>query len=448
MGKIDNKLNGARNLGILGNTALKQADNFKPKDPETLYRFGLDKSSRFDLALSGLAKKTNADVELYRLKRPANDVISVMGNLDFRFVSAATRDANLQLMAASKRKGNKNENIALSSLESGDYVIRVLGRSGKSRYGLGVVATAIGSLEPNKTEPVKNIGSIITDTVAPTATLNAANLSTGDSSTYDFTVTYTDNKAVNVASFDNNDVQVTGPNGFNQLATFLSVNDSSNGNPRTVTYRITAPGGSWDNTDNGSYSVALQGSQVSDTSDNFASAASLGSFLANIPLPRRVIQYSGGSNGPLRTYWLGLNVLEPYDPQSKRFDHPVESFEFLYATSDTKTPLVAQPIQFEASYLSGKVYDQKNSPFANSFASRSGVIYTTAITTKEKTVKLLSGETITMKGELVFLEETGDPVALLNASNQLEQLFDSKPPMALRLSIDPGSGFDIFGELG
>jgi len=76
MGKADNKLSGARNLGILGTSPLGQADKFKPKDPETLYRFGLDKSSRFDLSLSGLVKKTNADVEIYRFKRPANDVIS------------------------------------------------------------------------------------------------------------------------------------------------------------------------------------------------------------------------------------------------------------------------------------------------------------------------------------------------------------------------------------
>jgi hypothetical protein len=70
MPKVDSKLNGARSLGILGAAPLGQTDQFKPKDLETLYRFSLDKSSRFDLALSGLAKKTNADVELYRFKNP------------------------------------------------------------------------------------------------------------------------------------------------------------------------------------------------------------------------------------------------------------------------------------------------------------------------------------------------------------------------------------------
>jgi hypothetical protein len=66
MPRADNRLNGARNLNVLGVATVSQSDKFKPKDIETLYRFRLMGSGRWDATLSGLAKKANADVELYR----------------------------------------------------------------------------------------------------------------------------------------------------------------------------------------------------------------------------------------------------------------------------------------------------------------------------------------------------------------------------------------------
>ena len=79
-------------------------------------------------------------------------------------------------------------------------------------------------------------------------------------------MTYADNVAVNVSTLDSNDVRVTGPNNYSQLATFLSVDNASNGTPRTATYQITAPGGTWDPTDNGTYILVVQAGQVADTS--------------------------------------------------------------------------------------------------------------------------------------------------------------------------------------
>ena len=119
------------------------------------------------------------------------------------------------------------------------------------------------------------------DSTAPTASLTAGNLTSGGG-TYTFTVTYSDNIAVNVSTLNSSDIVVTGPNSFSQAATFVSVDTNSNGTPRTATYRITAPGGTWDLTDNGTYTIALQASQVADTSGNFAAAGSLGTFAVNI----------------------------------------------------------------------------------------------------------------------------------------------------------------------
>jgi hypothetical protein len=200
-------------------------------------------------------------------------------------LSSATRNANLQLLATSKRRGNRNENLA-TNLDSGEYVVRVLGRSGTSRYRLQVAATAI-ILPPPPPPPV--------DTTAPTVSLSATAPVKG-ASIYDLTVIYSDDIALDANSFDNNDIQVIGPSGFSQMATRVPGNVSTNGNSRTVVYQITAPGGAWDGGDNGSYSIALKTDQVSDTSGKFAAAVNLGDFL--VDFPRRTLQYSGTSDSP------------------------------------------------------------------------------------------------------------------------------------------------------
>jgi large repetitive protein len=83
--------------------------------------------------------------------------------------------------------------------------------------------------------------------------------------------------AIDVSSLDSNDILVTGPNSYSQTATFVSVNNTTNGTPRTATYRITAPGGTWDNADNGTYTVQMK-NQVRDTSNNYVAAGNLGTF--------------------------------------------------------------------------------------------------------------------------------------------------------------------------
>jgi hypothetical protein len=75
---------------------------------------------------------------------------------------------------------------------------------------------------------------------------------------------------------------VTGPGGFDQLATLVGVTPAGNGTPRTATYQITAPGGAWDTGDNGTYTVALEANQVIDTARNPIGATALGSFLVSL----------------------------------------------------------------------------------------------------------------------------------------------------------------------
>jgi len=125
----------------------------------------------------------------------------------------------------------------------------------------------------------------IGDTTAPTAALTASDITTVGGTNHVFTVNYQDDTVIDVSSLDNSDIRVTGPNGFNQLAVLVSVDNNTDGAPRIATYRIDAPGGSWDPADNGVYAVSIAADQVSDTANNYVAAGQLGSFTAALVLP-------------------------------------------------------------------------------------------------------------------------------------------------------------------
>jgi hypothetical protein len=118
----------------------------------------------------------------------------------------------------------------------------------------------------------------------PRGSLSAPNVTSTGGTTHTFTVTYTDDVAVDVSSLGTGDVRVSGPNWYSQVATFVGVNSSTNGTPRVATYRVTAPSGGWTSAANGTYTVSLVASQVRDTAGTYAAAATLGSFQVSVPV--------------------------------------------------------------------------------------------------------------------------------------------------------------------
>lgn len=117
------------------------------------------------------------------------------------------------------------------------------------------------------------------DTTAPKATLGKLTPVDAGAGTYEFTVTYQDNRAIDASTIDGSDIRVTGPGGFDQIAQFVSVSAAPTiGSSRVAIYRINAPGGVWDSSDNGVYSIALQSAQVRDTANLNVPAATLGSL--------------------------------------------------------------------------------------------------------------------------------------------------------------------------
>jgi hypothetical protein len=143
----------------------------------------------------------------------------------------------------------------------------------------------------------------VLDTTPPTvSSYNAPGVTTAGGTTETFTVTYADNVAVKVSTLDSSDVRVTGPNGYSQLATFVSVDNNSNGTPRTATYQIPASGGTWDSADNGTYTLTVQSGQVSDTGGNYMATTTVGSFIVNVPVAAPTVTVKspcGGENWPL-----------------------------------------------------------------------------------------------------------------------------------------------------
>ena len=97
-----------------------------------------------------------------------------------------------------------------------------------------------------------------------------------------FSIRYADNTGIDTSSLDDQDLTVTGPNGFSAAAFLVAVDTTSNGTPRFATYRFTPPGGSWDLADNGAYSISMNEAEVSDTGGAVVPAGVIATLVADI----------------------------------------------------------------------------------------------------------------------------------------------------------------------
>jgi Tol biopolymer transport system component len=157
----------------------------------------------------------------------------------------------------------------LSAALNGTYTVVVRG---------GQVADAKRNFVPAGTAGTFDVSIPSSETVLPQPTFSGGSPEVG-AQTYDFSVIYSERGGINFATFGNDDVQVTGPNGFSQAATFLSSTPLSI-TTTAVTYRITAPGGTWDATDSGTYDVSILPGGVTDVAGNAVAAGVFGQFSA------------------------------------------------------------------------------------------------------------------------------------------------------------------------
>ncbi|MFO1528231.1 MAG: zinc-dependent metalloprotease family protein [Kiritimatiellia bacterium] len=117
-------------------------------------------------------------------------------------------------------------------------------------------------------------------------------------------VTYTDNVAINTSTLGAGDIRVTGPLGYSQTGTFVSVDNAANGTPRIATYSVPPPSGTtWTDAHNGVYTVEVLAGAVADVESAFVAPVILGTFTVNVP---RRLYFAGMDTNPgwtLDTGW-------------------------------------------------------------------------------------------------------------------------------------------------
>jgi hypothetical protein len=126
----------------------------------------------------------------------------------------------------------------------------------------------------------------VTDIVTlPVAELSITDLSQAGRNLHPFTVTYSDAVALDVSTLDADDLQITGPNGYDRGARFLAVEPSGNGTPRVATYAAEPPSGStWSPAHNGAYTISMRGNQVANTQGAWVAPGELGQFTVTVPV--------------------------------------------------------------------------------------------------------------------------------------------------------------------
>jgi hypothetical protein len=112
-----------------------------------------------------------------------------------------------------------------------------------------------------------DMGAVEANRPAPTvAAVNAPNVVTAGGTTYTFSITFQDDNGINVATLSTaGAVTVSGGNyAVPEVAVFKSVDIPTDGTPRTATFEVAAPGGTFDLADNGTYNINIVGNKIFD----------------------------------------------------------------------------------------------------------------------------------------------------------------------------------------
>jgi hypothetical protein len=209
------------------------------------------------------------------------------GDLDVRLELIDALGSTL----ASNGALNQTDASVSASVPAGTYFLRVRPDASNysSVYGTEGQYTISGSIPGVSSVPSASLET------APSITLGTG------SSTFD--VAYFDADGIDANTVGNGDVRVTGPNGFSQAAALVKT-VSSSPVAKIVTYRISAPGGTWDSPDNGSYAIAVVGGEVADGTGATVPAGQISSF--SVALQRKVLYNATMATNPgwaLTTGW-------------------------------------------------------------------------------------------------------------------------------------------------
>jgi len=97
------------------------------------------------------------------------------------------------------------------------------------------------------------------------------------------TITAVVDNGIDSSTIATGNIRVTGPLGYDEIATLISVDVAGDGSPRVATYSIPPPEGNiWGWAYNGTYTVSMVADQVADLGGQYAAAGTLGTFLCSI----------------------------------------------------------------------------------------------------------------------------------------------------------------------
>src|SRR5262249_40456217 len=110
----------------------------------------------------------------------------------------------------------------------------------------------VGGQGANKLELARVFAS-----AGPAATAHARRITQAGATSYRFTVTYRDDGKIDRSTIDSDDVRVVLPDGSTRKVRLIDIATTSDSGIRVATYRFPAPGGSFDRSDNGVYTIRL-----------------------------------------------------------------------------------------------------------------------------------------------------------------------------------------------
>jgi hypothetical protein len=121
------------------------------------------------------------------------------------------------------------------------------------------------------------------DMAPPSAQVASAPILRSTTRAYTFSVSYHDRHRIDAASLDDQDLVVTGPDGFRGRAELVSFFPGKHPSTLVARYALYSPDGRWRRSDDGEYVVHLQAGEVMDSFGNGPAARPLGSFTVSIP---------------------------------------------------------------------------------------------------------------------------------------------------------------------
>jgi uncharacterized delta-60 repeat protein len=134
-------------------------------------------------------------------------------------------------------------------------------------YSIAIAAGAVQNVDGDPSIAASATFTVaIVDTIHPTAVITAPNVTTAGQATETITIVYKDNVAVAANTINTSDISIVGPKGVNLTVMSATAVPNTNAAMVTATYVVLAPGGAFEASNNGTYTVTLLANQVTDTS--------------------------------------------------------------------------------------------------------------------------------------------------------------------------------------